>query len=62
MLALAIFILLVAAVAVLSWTTRNKRLPVRCCNPAPWPRTTSPPVAPSATCRTGPPCPAIRPD
>jgi hypothetical protein len=37
MLALAIFILLVAAVAVLSWTTRNKRLPVRCCNPAPWP-------------------------
>ena len=37
MLALAIFILLVAAVAVLSWTTRDKRLPVRCCNPAAWP-------------------------
>ena len=37
MLPLALVLLLVVTVAVLSWRTRNKRLPVRCCNPAPWP-------------------------
>ena len=37
MLAAAVLILLVVLVAVLSWRTRNANLPVRCCNPAPWP-------------------------
>jgi hypothetical protein len=37
MLAVAVLILLVVLVAVLSWRTRDANLPVRCCNPAPWP-------------------------
>lgn len=37
MLSIAIFMLLVAAVAFLSWTTRDRRLPVRCCHHAAWP-------------------------
>lgn len=37
MLALTVFLLLVAAVAFAAWLTRGRELPVRCCQPGSWP-------------------------
>lgn len=37
MLTLLIFGLLIVVVLLLSFITRDKDMPVKCCNPAPWP-------------------------
>jgi hypothetical protein len=39
MLALVIFVLLVVAVAVASWRSRDAPARLRCCNPGAWPPT-----------------------